>query len=117
MKTFKVYLRDGRSAVVHADTYRHQGNRYVFDRAGSSEVQFFIDSEVVGISEATDHARETVLPEQSDGSLLSRAEQDLIIRTLAECGGNRTATARKLGISRRGLTYKLQSIPRDRLSQ
>jgi DNA-binding NtrC family response regulator len=36
---------------------------------------------------------------------------------LAECGGNRTATARKLGISRRGLTYKLQSIPRDRLSQ
>ena len=112
MKTFMIYLRDGRIAIAHADTYRHEGNQYVFDKVGSSEVQFFIDSEVVGISEAA-HPQLTnaVPPGEGKFSLLSEAEQEIVLRTLAECGGNRTETARKLGISRRGLAYKFKRIP------
>jgi hypothetical protein len=50
VKTFNVYLRDGRIAKVHAETFRHEGEQYVFDKAGTGESQFFIDSEIAGIS-------------------------------------------------------------------
>ena len=41
---------------------------------------------------------------------LSQMERATIQATLAECGGNRTQTAKKLGISRRALIYKLRAI-------
>ena len=41
---------------------------------------------------------------------LSRVERATILATLEECGGNRTHTAKKLGISRRALIYKLRAI-------
>ncbi len=41
---------------------------------------------------------------------LSQIERATILATLQECGGNRTQTAKKLGISRRALIYKLQAI-------
>ena len=45
---------------------------------------------------------------------LSQMERATIIATLEECGGNRTHTARKLGISRRTLIYKLHAIEAER---
>ena len=41
---------------------------------------------------------------------LSQVERATIIATLAECKGNRTQAAKKLGISRRALIYKLRAI-------
>ena len=41
------------------------------------------------------------------GVTLEEAEKQLIIRTIKECRGNRTATAKKIGISRRTLHRKL----------
>ncbi len=41
------------------------------------------------------------------GVTLEEAEKQLIIRTLQECRGNRTAAAKKIGISRRTLHRKL----------
>jgi len=41
---------------------------------------------------------------------LSQVERATILATLAECKGNRTQTAKKLGISRRALVYKLRAI-------
>ncbi len=41
---------------------------------------------------------------------LSQVERATILATLAECGGNRTQAAKKLGISRRALIYKLRAI-------
>lgn len=41
---------------------------------------------------------------------LSQVERATILATLEECGGNRTHAARKLGISRRALIYKLHDI-------
>lgn len=41
---------------------------------------------------------------------LSQVEQATILATLAECNGNRTHAARKLGISRRSLIYKIRSM-------
>jgi len=38
------------------------------------------------------------------------ARRKEILATLAECLGNRTQTAKKLGISRRALIYKLRAI-------
>ena len=45
------------------------------------------------------------LPEQ--GYKLRDMERDLIRTTLAQCGGNKTAAARRLGISRKTLYEKL----------
>jgi DNA-binding NtrC family response regulator len=41
---------------------------------------------------------------------LSQMERAAILATLEECGGNRTQAAKKLGISRRGLLYKIRAI-------
>ncbi len=41
---------------------------------------------------------------------LSQMERAAILATLEECNGNRTQAAKKLGISRRALIYKLQAI-------
>jgi DNA-binding NtrC family response regulator len=48
--------------------------------------------------------------ENADAGRLSQVERATILATLEECGGNRTHTAKKLGISRRALIYKLRAI-------
>jgi DNA-binding NtrC family response regulator len=45
-----------------------------------------------------------------DEDRLSRLERAAILATLEECRGNRTHAAKKLGISRRALLYKLRAI-------
>jgi len=45
-----------------------------------------------------------------EGGRLSQVERATILATLSECNGNRTHAARKLGISRRTLIYKLRAI-------
>lgn len=44
---------------------------------------------------------------------LSQVERATILATLDECNGNRTQAARKLGISRRGLIYKLRAMDQE----
>jgi DNA-binding NtrC family response regulator len=46
----------------------------------------------------------------SDAGRLSQVERATILATLEETGGNRTQAAKKLGISRRALIYKLRAI-------
>jgi DNA-binding NtrC family response regulator len=48
--------------------------------------------------------------DEANRGRLSQVERATILATLEECGGNRTQTAKKLGISRRGLLYKLRAI-------
>lgn len=48
--------------------------------------------------------------EGSESGRLDLVERAAILATLEECGGNRTLAARKLGISRRTLIYKLRAI-------
>lgn len=62
MKTFNVYLRDGRVVPVHAETYHVDNDQYVFVRPDDSEVHFFVVSEVSGIVEAPKLAFEAVQP-------------------------------------------------------
>jgi DNA-binding NtrC family response regulator len=45
---------------------------------------------------------------------LSQVERATIVATLEECGGNRTHAAKKLGISRRALIYKLRAIEAEK---
>jgi DNA-binding NtrC family response regulator len=45
---------------------------------------------------------------------LSQVERAAILATLEECSGNRTHAAKKLGISRRALIYKLRAIEAER---
>jgi DNA-binding NtrC family response regulator len=49
-------------------------------------------------------------PPDPDEGRLSQVERATILATLTECKGNRTHTAKKLGISRRALIYKLRAI-------
>lgn len=51
-------------------------------------------------------ASEAELP----GGRLSQVERATILETLAECNDNRTQAAKKLGISRRALIYKIRAI-------
>ncbi|WP_222436105.1 sigma-54-dependent transcriptional regulator [Rubripirellula reticaptiva] len=48
--------------------------------------------------------------ELADTGRLSQVERATILSTLEECDGNRTQAAKKLGISRRALIYKLHDI-------
>jgi DNA-binding NtrC family response regulator len=48
-----------------------------------------------------------------DDDRLSQVERATILATVEECGGNRTQAAKKLGISRRALIYKLRAIEAD----
>ncbi len=52
-------------------------------------------------------------PEDSSQGRLSQVERATILATLAECKGNRTHAAKKLGISRRALIYKLRAIEEE----
>ena len=45
---------------------------------------------------------------------LSQVERATILATLEECKGNRTHAAKKLGISRRGLIYKIRAIEAEK---
>ena len=47
---------------------------------------------------------------RSSAGILGTAEQELLERVLQECGGNKTAAAKKLGISRPTLHKKLKQI-------
>ncbi len=49
-------------------------------------------------------------PGETDEGRLSQVERTTILATLAECSGNRTHAAKKLGISRRALLYKLRAM-------
>jgi DNA-binding NtrC family response regulator len=49
-------------------------------------------------------------PDEAAPGRLSQVERATILATLEECGGNRTHAAKKLGISRRALIYKLRAI-------
>jgi DNA-binding NtrC family response regulator len=53
-------------------------------------------------------------PSVTQAGRLSQVERATILATLEECGGNRTHTAKKLGISRRALIYKLRAIELER---
>ena len=53
-------------------------------------------------------ASDTDAPEPA--GRLSQVERATILATLSECNGNRTHAAKKLGISRRALIYKLRAI-------
>jgi len=52
-------------------------------------------------------------PEDPDQGRLSQVERATILATLAECKGNRPHAAKKLGISRRALIYKLRAIEEE----
>lgn len=49
-----------------------------------------------------------------DTGRLSQVERATILATLQECEGNRTHAAKKLGISRRALIYKLRDIDNEK---
>ena len=49
MKSYKVYVLDGRTIPMNAATYYHEVDQYVFDRDGAV-VQFVRESEVVAIT-------------------------------------------------------------------
>lgn len=49
MPTYKVILNGRPDEYVTADRYRREGEQYVFEKDGDSEVQFFLVSAVVGI--------------------------------------------------------------------
>jgi hypothetical protein len=51
MKTFRVILRGRDDEFFEADRYRREGEQYVFEIDGETEVRFVLADEVIGIDE------------------------------------------------------------------
>jgi hypothetical protein len=51
MKEWKIVLTDGREEYVRAQHYRREGEQYVFESDGDTDVQFFKDEFVIGVYE------------------------------------------------------------------
>jgi hypothetical protein len=51
MKEWKIVLVDGREEFVNAQRYRREGEQYVFESDGDTDVQFFKHEFVVGVYE------------------------------------------------------------------
>jgi len=49
-KACRVTLRDGRELIIEAPSYHKDGDQYVFEVDGSSEIQFVDTAEVVSIT-------------------------------------------------------------------
>ena len=62
--------------------------------------------------EALHIKQEPAIPDASgpETGLISSAESELIRQVLRECGGNKTAAAKKLGISRPTLHRRLKAM-------
>lgn len=66
------------------------------------------DSQALGASAVSDPTSGFI--EKNESLNLQETERQLILRALEDCGNNRTAAAKKLGISRRTLYRKLDKI-------
>ena len=59
VKTYLVTLRDKKDMlVVQAESYRREGEQYVFDGTASGEVEFVVADEVISLTVApVDHSQ------------------------------------------------------------
>ncbi|MBO61467.1 MAG: hypothetical protein CMO63_05805 [Verrucomicrobiales bacterium] len=89
-------VRELRTAVEHAVVLSKGDMIQLSDLPQSVQSRGVIQSET-----------ELSQPIIDKGVTLEEAEKQLIIRTLQDCRGNRTAAAKKIGISRRTLHRKL----------
>jgi DNA-binding NtrC family response regulator len=78
------------------------------------------DGEILDVRDLAHVLRPSAAPARTDGDpwprSLKEAERDLILRTLQSVQGNRTRAAELLGISLRGLHYKLKSFRQEGVS-
>lgn len=51
MKEWKIVLTDDREEYVRAQRYRREGEQYVFESDGDTDVQFFNAEFVIGVYE------------------------------------------------------------------
>ncbi len=70
-----------------------------------------VDAEQILGAFERDTEETTALPEKPTTPSLARVEWEHMQRILADCGGNISQAARKLGIHRRSLQRKLQKLP------
>ena len=89
-------VRELRTAIEHAVVLSKNEMIKLTDLPNSVQSRGIIQNEV-----------QMNQPIIGKGVTLEEAEKQLIIRTIKECSGNRTAAAKKIGISRRTLHRKL----------
>ena len=89
-------VRELRTAIEHAVVLSKNEMIHLTDLPHSVQSRGIIQNEV-----------QMNQPIIGKGVTLEEAEKQLIIRTIKECNGNRTAAAKKIGISRRTLHRKL----------
>tara|TARA_B100001741_G_scaffold31609_1_gene22612 strand:- start:718 stop:2091 length:1374 start_codon:yes stop_codon:yes gene_type:complete len=89
-------VRELRAAIEHAVVLSNNEMIQLTDLPHSVQSRGVIQNEV-----------QMNQPIIGKGVTLEEAEKQLIIRTIKECSGNRTAAAKKIGISRRTLHRKL----------
>ncbi len=111
----KVRFSGGASAAL--ETYPWPGNirelRNTVERACLLSRGEIILAEHLPVKMRPPELPSRSVPGQSEGTLMEDVGRTAILNALAETGGNRTQAARRLGISRRNLIYKLQKYKRE----
>jgi DNA-binding NtrC family response regulator len=104
--------------MVHAETCRHEREKFVFEKADADSLQFFVDAEIVGISETLPTlVPEAGLAQAADAApleeLLANYERQIIARALEQCQYSLNRAADQLGISRHALRYRMHRLNLD----
>jgi two-component system response regulator RegA len=90
------------SIATAVDAMRLGAVDYLSKPADTDQIEAALFSEIAGMPAP---ANETIVPS------LDRVEWEHLQRVLRDCDGNARATARKLGIERRTLQWKLRKYP------
>lgn len=101
-------LPNGLQVHVHCDLQASDGHHQLFSMRKPAQESAFVDiNQDHPAAEIKVQEYEAVMPiiDQPEPESLRDADDDLIARTLKECGGNVSAAARKLHVSR-GLIYR-----------
>lgn len=82
----------------------------------ASHIPDFIEVEEKNVNETSPSGQKGHMEEKSLGELLDRFERDVIKQSLIKNNGNKTATAKALGISVRNLYYKIEKFELEKSS-
>ena len=110
--TERAALSDG--AVAALQSYDFPGNvrelENVLERATTLCIDSVIEVADLGLSKANDQTVRAMELEGDLDSFLVSVEKETILKTLGECNGNKTAAAKKLGLTFGAFRYRLQKL-------
>lgn len=103
----RIVVLTGYGSIASAVEALHRGAHHYLSKPADAD-------EIIAALEGDKPARAASTPPAAPPPTLARAEWEHLCRILADCGGNVSEAARRLGITRRTLQLKLKKDPPSR---